>query len=67
MILKGKDTINDTVDLEVLFTVGKEYCFNPVDNKYTRYNGFVGWIIDDETFKRWLSKEFKEKYFEEVE
>lgn len=51
-----------------IFTKDKVYNFIPVDNRYTRvtmkgYN-FIGYIKkDDEGYKRWLGKDFKEQHF----
>lgn len=70
MNLKCIETINGSFN-KSLFTKDTIYEFIPVDNRYTRvikkeYN-FVGYINkDDEGYKRWLSKDFKNKYFEEV-
>lgn len=68
MNIKCKETIKTSFDNN-LFTKDKIYEFIPVDNRYTRvvmkeYN-FVGYIKkDDEGYKRWLSKDFKNQYFE---
>lgn len=70
MNLKFKEDINDILEIGRLFTKDKIYDFIPVDNRYTRitmkeYN-FIGYIKkDDEGYKRWMGKEFKEKYFNE--
>jgi len=72
MLLKCKENVyawND-VDKDIFFTKGNTYEFIPVDNRWTRvtmkeYN-FIGYVKkDDDKFKRWMSKEFKEQYFEE--
>lgn len=67
MILICKETINAWSDgTGRLFTNGIPYDFIPVDNRYTKQNNFIGYIRkDDEGYKRWLTKEFKEKYFVE--
>lgn len=73
MNIKCKENVyawNDVND-SIFFTEGKVYEFISVDNRYARvtmkdYN-FIGYVKkDDEKFKRWMSQEFKEKYFEEV-
>lgn len=73
MNIKCKENVyawNDAND-SIFFTKGKVYEFTPVDNRWTKvtmkdYN-FIGYVEkDDEKFKRWMSQEFKEKYFEEV-
>lgn len=70
MNLKCIDTVTTSFDI-ILFTKDKVYEFIPVDNRYTRVTmkhlNFVGYVKkDDEGFKRWMGKEFKEQYFIEV-
>ena len=51
---------------DILFTQDNTYEFMPVDNRFTKINNYIGYFLkDDEGFKRWSSKEFKDLYFEE--
>jgi len=70
MKIRCKETINSDFDTTI-FTQNKRYEFIPVNNRYTNvtmkdYN-FIGYVQkDDEGYKRWLSKDFKDQYFENV-
>lgn len=64
-ILKCKETIKDVYGLSVLFIKGKEYEFVKIENRFTKQHNFVGYIKkDEEGNKRWITKEFKDSYFE---
>ena len=59
MLIMCKETVKDCFEEEILFTEGNFYGFNSVDNQYTRRNGFIGYILKDDTkHKRWLTKEY---------
>ena len=57
-----EDVFADNDDSQ-LFTKDKLYEYTPVNNRFTKIKGFVGFTKDDEKYKRWMSLEFKEKYF----
>lgn len=63
-ILKCKETIKD-YNLSVLFIKGKEYEFVKIENRFTKQHNFAGYIKkDEEGNKRWITKGFKDSYFE---
>lgn len=65
MKLKCKETVKDSFEMDVLFEKDKEYDFIEVNNKFTKRNDFIGYFIKDEDgFKRWSTREFKDNYFE---
>lgn len=65
MILVCRKTVTAFKD-DKLFTSGCTYEFVPVNNRYTKINGFVGYIKkDDEGYKRWLTEDFKKEHFAE--
>ena len=57
-----EDVFADNDDSQ-LFTKDKLYEYTPVNNRFTKIKGFVGFTKDDEKYKRWMSPDFKEKYF----
>lgn len=73
MKVKCVNTINAWEDgTGRLFTKDKVYNFIPVDNRYTRVimkdYKFIGYVEkDDEGYKRWMGKEFKESNFIDTE
>lgn len=66
MRIKSKEEVLDYFELDVLFLKDKEYEFIKVDNRFTRVNGFCGYSIDEGKYKRWITPEFFNKYFEVV-
>lgn len=62
------NNVRDCFDHKSLFTSGTTYNFVSVDNRYSKLNGFVGYVKrDDEGLKRWLTGLFKSEIFENVE
>ena len=64
-ILKCKETIKDDYGKNVFFIKGKNYEFVKIENRFTKQHNFAGYIKkDEEGNKRWITKEFKDSYFE---
>jgi len=60
-----KETIEAEPTDDIIFTKDRHYKMHYVENRWTKIKGFIGYTFDDEKLKRWMSEDFKEKYFEE--
>jgi len=63
-IIANKDINSEPINNKI-FTKDKIYEMHYVDNRYAKIHNYIGYTYDDEKLKRWLTEEFKEKYFEE--
>ena len=51
---------------DILFIKDNIYDFEQINNRYSKLNCYIGYFKkDDEGFKRWNSRQFKEEYFKE--
>jgi len=66
MKLKCKEVVYSIFN-EVMYTKGKIYEFEPIQEKYAKGNNYAGFFYkDDLGNKKWINSKLKTNYFEEV-